>query len=738
MDMVFNRHYTLRLDDDRGALLSVSNGTREFLAQPDVPNPLFRLRFRADGLPLDLSADDAQEFSATSNALEAVLTYRSLSRLPVHVVVHCTAGLESSLTYWDLLVENGTDYTLEWIEFPGVVVPNDLVAREGTARIVWPAMEGTLVEDADLREHGWLKYREPGYPSKGWEGIYPGPCGAQFMAYCGPDGGLYLGAHDPNGHVKSIEYRSVDGGIRLQFRLFADGFGRGTYHLDYPMALGIFDGDWHDAAEIYRSWFLQSFAPKFERLRDNRHLPPWFAASPVTVIYPVRGSRDVGSMEPNEYFPYARALPHLRRLSEQLDSKIMALLMHWEGTAPWAPPYVWPPYGGTPPFTEFVRQAHDDGFWVGVYGSGIGWTRESLLVPEYHPRHTLSEQDLKNIMCTAPNGDIGLSNICAGAQRWGYDMCPKSPFVTATATAEVAHVVASGVDYIQFFDQNLGGLSYACYSTVHGHPPGPGKWQTEAMMGLFHSLQRINSSSTHKVGLGCEAAAAEPFIPYLTFNDLRYNIALWAGCPIPLYQYLYHEYINNFMGNQNSSSTTIDIERSPYNLLWRTGYAFVAGEMLTVVLKDRGQIHWDWGTEWNSPGPDQDLIAQLIRNLNSWRTTMGQPYLMYGRMLKPFPVSVASSQTIYMRAGHQLHVPSVLTSRWRGDDGTEAQFLVNYTPDSQAVDVHIGNSVSSGLKLSTLTGEDMPCSVDARGTLSITVPALSCLMVRYGTTSESP
>ncbi|MCY0899181.1 MAG: DUF6259 domain-containing protein [Firmicutes bacterium] len=734
-DITFNHEYHLTLDEHRGALLSLSRGSREFLARSLTSNPLFRLRFRVRGRALDLSSDDARNFSIVSNPSKTLLTYQFLNDLPIHVMVNLTASTHESLTYWYLSVENQTDYILEWIEFPGVVVPNDLVATGGTSRIVWPAMEGTLVEDAELREHGWLKYRDPGYPSKGWEGIYPGPCAAQFMAYYRPDGGLYLGAHDPHGHVKSIEYRSVPGGVRLQFRLFADGFGRGTYCLDYPMVMGIFDGDWHDAADIYRTWFLQSSAQKYEHLRDSEHRPAWFAESPVTVIYPVRGSSDTGSMEPNEYFPYTRALPHLRRLSEQLDSKIMALLMHWEGTAPWAPPYVWPPYGGTEQFREFVRLAHDEGFRVGVYGSGIGWTQESLLVPKYHPPYMLNEHDLKQIMCTAPDGEVGLSNICAGAQRLGYDMCPSNPFVATTTISEVTNIAASGVDYIQFFDQNLGGLSYACYSAIHGHPPGPGQWQTDAMINLF---QQISESSTNNVVLGCEAAAAEPFIAYLRFNDLRYNIALWAGYPIPLYQYLYHEYINNFMGNQNSSSATIDIDRSPYNLLWRTAYAFVSGEMLAVVLKDRGQINWDWGTPWTAPGPNQDLIIQLIRNLNPWRTSIGRPYLMYGRMLKPFPVTVSSTQTFYMRAGHQLEVPSVLTSRWHANDGTEAQFLVNYTPDIQTVKVDVEGFTTAELKLYGLTGEEQPCLVNAAGTLFTVVPPLSCLMIKMAPFTAGP
>ncbi len=149
------------------------------------------------------------------------------------------------------------------------------------------------------------------------------------------------------------------------------------------------------------------------------------------ITYPVRGHKDMGDMTPNEFYPYTNGLKIVDKYNKAFESKIMALLMHWEGSAPWAPPYVWPPFGGEKNYLEFVRGLHKKGNLAGLYASGIGYTLRSNTDTTYNMYREFEEKHLEAVMKVAPDGTLATNGVCTGpnAQRLGYDMCPANDFV---------------------------------------------------------------------------------------------------------------------------------------------------------------------------------------------------------------------------------------------------------------------------------------------------------------------
>lgn len=258
----------------------------------------------------------------------------------------------------------------------------------------------------------------------------------------------------------------------------------------------------------------------------------------------------------------------------------------------------------------------------------------------------------------------------------------------------------------------------------------PGAWQSEAMSEIYQALMLVLAASDRKPLLGCEAAAAEPFIPYLLFNDNRAPINLGFGEPVPAYQFVYHEYLNGFMGNQNSIRKSIDIERSPLNMLQRLGLAFVSGDMFTVILRGNGDMIEAWGRDWEDPIPNQDHMKTLIKNLNAWRVEGGKDFLVTGRMMKPLAFEGATDiPMISLPEGRPINLPSIFTSNWQSQDGRHAQFFVNYLPD-KAQEITVS---TAGLKNVAVSKDasDSDGSVVSDKLMKIAIDALSAVMVRY-------
>ncbi len=723
-----NRFYELELNEKNGSICSLKNTKgKEFICCNEQRNLVTLHMLDESGAKQLLQSNDAIFSYKSADGDITVLHYEKVGGMDIEVTAKVRCPQDEPMTYWSMNVKNHSDLHLDKIDFPKVVVPNDLVATGGTGRIFTSMMEGVVIEDVEIREHSWLHYRDIGYPVWGWEGLYPGACPTQFQAYYCDEGGLYFAAHDPYCNPKSIEFCKEDGGIKLEFQLFPGQDDTTDFSYEYEMVLGVFEGDWYDAADIYRNFIESSGLVTLPKLKDNKDIPEWLEKTPIIVCYPVRGEVDSRFEETTEYYPYTKATDIMKGLSEDLKSPVMPLLMHWEGTAPWAPPYVWPPYGDFEDFKQYIKDMHDSGNYIGVYCSGSAWTQYSLLLPSYNKEKQFEEEHLANIMMVGPTQELEYTNICAGAIRRGYNMCPSCKKTREIVVEEFRKIVDNcDVDYVQFFDQDLGGGTYSCYSRKHDHSFGPGKWKNEAMLAIANRMYEAADEAGRKgkVLIGCEANAAEPFVNRFIFNDSRHNINYNIGNPVPAYNYIFHEYVNNFMGNQNSSYGIVDFQKYPENVYYRYAHAFVQGDVMTIVLKDKGKIHWDWCTPWSEPEIDQEEIKAYIREMNQWRKYVAKPSLQFGKMVKP----MAYDCGIYneeIRFYGEHNYPSVESARYITPEGKAQQIFVNFLPYEQTIVLH-----NDGSKL-TLVKDYMGRETEAlSGTeISLTLPARSVRMV---------
>ena len=647
----------LTLDTKKGLISSLKVEKRECCA--DV-SPIFRLRLRdTDGKCIYTDATNGK-FSHVDGCFVYSGFENELSSLKVSIKV-----LAENDIYWWVKVDSiPSEYALEWIEIPRICMPRLIDNDKNGGRILFPYDEGILLSDETA-----LPRYEMEYPMSGAYFIFPNKICSQFLSYHFDDVGLYIGAHDPKRSFKGVDFYADGSGISLQMRLYSGkGYGEG-YETDYPVVWSACTGDWKSAAEIYRSWFERNLPSNLVPIMDNKSLPKWYENPPLVVTYPVRGIHDMDKMEPNALFPYTNALPILNKIKNDTGCHILALLMHWEGTAPWAPPYVWPPYGGEKLFNEFRDELHKNGDLLGIYCSGFGYTKQSTLIESYNCEEKIKNENVLDGVCCSPENKPLLGITCCPYQRYGYDICPASTRGREILNEAYSPVFKSGVDYAQILDQNHGGGQYMCYARNHNHPPMPGEWMTSNMQNL---LLEWNKAAPGML-FGCESAAAEPFIGSLMMSDNRFELNYPYGTPVPVYAYIYHEYVRNFMGNQCGCpfDTKIDTVR------YRLAYSFSIGDIMTLTLAPNGDLMTHWSTRDFDHAPNMEKALLFIKNVTNFYNTVGKKYLHHGRMCQAPDIKCGMIEIPMTRGKEKALLPRLLSSTWQADDGKVAYIVVN-------------------------------------------------------------
>jgi hypothetical protein len=172
----------------------------------------------------------------------------------------------------------------------------------------------------------------------------------------------------------------------------------------------------------------------------------------------------------------------------------------------------------------------------------------------------------------------------------------------------------------------------------------------------------------------------------------------------------------------------IDIEKSPFNFLQRLAYSFCAGDVLTVIIRDDGEMIWDWGGSWTVPGPDRKQTTQLINSLTGWRQGIAKDFLMYGRMIKPLPVEVMCNVPMMTGTGREIPFESVFTCNWLLPDGRKAQLSVNYLPERQTVTIDASGCKDVHIHF---VPDQTTGNVSDSGKIEIAIEPLSVVMVSY-------
>jgi hypothetical protein len=288
----------------------------------------------------------------------------------------------------------------------------------------------------------------------------------------------------------------------------------------------------------------------------------------------------------------------------------------------------------------------------------------------------------------------------------------------------VKRLIDWGFESIQFFDQNCGAATFACFAADHEHPPTPGKWMLAKMEQVIAEF-RAAAQTAGEVGVinSAEAGVNECCLPLFQETDLRVYPPGHADDFVPLYQFLFHEciVIQGMMGSAPE----------PYHLPIRNAANCVFGEIPGAVMVGDGSLlnrdTMNWAPWEPKVGSDDDAV-EMIRTVTTMRKGPGKDFLVCGRMLRP--VAVEGIQTIEWTHGERSHrIPAVFHATWQAPDGRVGVVLANWTSQEQAItvaDPHLDGSLTVYVSGRALSSHSVP---DPASGARVTLPPLSCALV---------
>lgn len=723
--------------DGNGSLVSFKAKVapeQEFIEEPGI-HPAFEIQYLDDkGIFRRISSCSAEGVNVQeeeNGRKTLVFEYTRLAGMNLSAKVQISASPGEEFSYWSISVSNGEGLRITDVQFPFIIVKYRLNSLANTEAIVRPFNAGQLIQapKPEMLEvdcpHAWQFHPENSATAQ-----YPGLTFAQFLAFYNDRAGIYVACNDTQGHIKLIKPVHRGKGIRLGIAHVGDWPLNGERKLEYEVVVGSFQGDWYSAAEIYREWSRkQHWAKNCLKKRDD--MPAWIMDSPPHIIVRLQGELDIGPTEPKEEFlPYIKIIPLLKRISEYVQSPLAAILMSWERPGPWIYPDCFPPVGGEESMKEFASEARRNNWHVGSFCNGTRWVVGHYF-GGYDGEKYFNENGGIECVCHMSNGGIWKEHWDS-SWRPSYPCCMYVKKTREIAVNFVKKLMDIGLDWIQFLDQNVGCSTFPCYASEHGHQSVPGIWMTEAMKDLLNEFQAMAKTENEKSGrqfvFSVECPPNEYFMPYFQICDVRVSPPGHRGefkYFIPLYHYLYHEYILIQGG--------FGLGPEPYHLQIKNAYNFVVGEIPGGVLMGNGDLlnkdTQNWAP-WEDPVGDQKEALEMLRVVTAARCKAGKEFVVYGKMVRPAEIQDINIIN-WQENGKDHSIPAIFHSAWETQDGRHGLVIANWANKDQSIRIR-DERLGANAQVWLYERQEYKYEVNSSGYIKMNLPPLSCAVIISG------
>ena len=502
-----------------------------------------------------------------------------------------------------------------------------------------------------------------------YRGIYPDGWSAA-MGWCAlwddaAKHGLYFGAHDPDANLKVFAWNGKEGTQSL-FTIDTPfenmGIGGNTFTEYGTFVLRLFDGDWYDAARIYKSWVFAEAAWRPELGPEGRpDVAPWMKENSVFLM----ASTDERWLTPNRrvYTPLGDMDKALREFSEAVG---LPGAVHW---------YLWHqnPYDNDYPhffpakegFAEEVRQVQETAhFRVMPYTNGRLWDTKDKGTEDWRfsaegKAGALVREDgsiYTETYALPSSGKEADGSACVHAA-----MCPATEVwrkkVRENALTAMNVYGTTGV----YIDQVGASAPFPCHSRLHGHPVGGGHWWlTEGYWKIFAEIRRDMRREVADIPFSPEVAEQVRNNPSL-LNDRIFT----TECNSEVYAHL----IDGFLTWHWQDPLQVPAFPTVYGGTTPMFGRCSTGESLALQMRVSQALTWGEQIGWFDPSVCRDAAAfPFVRDAIRCRHALRR-YFYTGEMLRApeftEPLPIITADWLWAGAPNTHHDPAIFASAWR-------------------------------------------------------------------------
>ncbi len=474
----------------------------------------------------------------------------------------------------------------------------------------------------------------------------PYPHGMQFNALYGDGRGLYVAEHDPEARVKDLTWSPQKQTETLNFTIThaLGGWAGPELIKDYEspgdVVIGPFDGEWFDAALLYREWALTAPWCAKGPIHARTDYPQWLAQAPYWTIGGLSNERSVQTqVDIAQTFGLPIGVCHAYGWWFQPHQD--------DGY-----PDYFPPRLGSDGLRRSIQSLQRSGMRVVPYVNGLLWDKDT---------ESWRADDAQKGAIKGPEGQVLVLKFSGNKH---VAMCPASKLWRRKSADFTKELLGRyGVDgvYYDFLTAQFGD----CYDPDHGHIICGGDFWVKSAREYYGQMRRhIKKINPNAIVTG--EHNAEWIIDIL---DTQLTMSDERGPGLPMFQAVYHGYTLLYGLPGNRGPYRGDLEPQTVGRWWLAGNQNGwYGQAPIVVRAMRG-----------NPDAQKWLPhAKNYLNLLHCHHHFARPYLAYGQMLRPPHIDGSLPAVQIESPRGAWRIPIVDGSAWKAPDGSVGLFFLNY------------------------------------------------------------